>query len=327
MTPSSRSASRTFAGSSGSPEAPATTAAGSFGAWVLASRPKTLSAASVPVVVGTACAYAAGGVRWGPALAALIAALLLQVGANFANDLYDFQKGADTDERMGPTRVVLAGLLRAESLRRGTLLVFALALAVGAYLVAVGGPLVALVGVLSILSAVAYSGGPFPLGYHGLGDLFVFVFFGLVAVCGTTFVQRGAVPALAAWCALPVGALTTAILVVNNLRDRETDARAGKRTLAVRLGRRGTIGEYALLLAASFAAPIVLVALGRLSPWGFLPLAALPLGLSLLRGVSRESGRALNRRLAGTALLLLCYGVLLALGIVLGGRGAGAAAG
>ena len=195
----------------------------SIGAWLLASRPKTLSAAAAPVLVGTAAASARGQVQWGPALAALLGALLLQIGANFANDVFDFEKGADTAERLGPTRAVQAGLLSARSMRRGMWLVFTLALAIGVYLTTVSGPVILLIGCASIASAIAYTGGPYPLGYHGLGDVFVFIFFGLVAVCGTALVEIGHVPAVAVACALPVGALATAILVLNNLRDRVTD--------------------------------------------------------------------------------------------------------
>src|SRR5450755_3471127 len=231
---------------------------GSLGAWLLASRPKTLSAAAVPVLVGTACASARGAVSWGPALAALVGALLLQIGANFANDVFDYEKGADTAARLGPTRAVQAGLLSARSMRLGMVLVFALALALGLYLTAVAGPVILIIGCASIASAIAYTGGPYPLGYHGLGDVFVFLFFGLVAVCGTAFVELGYVPALAVSCALPVGALATAILVVNNLRDRQTDQLAGKRTLAVRFGRNFALTQYRALIAISYLVPVAL---------------------------------------------------------------------
>ena len=167
--------------------------------WLLAARPKTLSAASVPVAVGSACAFSLGGLRPAPALAALAGALLLQIGANFANDVYDYEKGADTAERLGPTRAVQAGLITPAAMKRGMYLVFALALLIGAYLTHVAGWPILAIGIVSIVSAVAYTGGPYPLGYNGLGDLFVFVFFGLVAVCGTVFVQLGRVPALALW--------------------------------------------------------------------------------------------------------------------------------
>lgn len=285
--------------------------------WVLAARPKTLSAASVPVLVGSACAFALGRLQPGPALAALGGALLLQVGANFANDVYDYEKGADTAERLGPTRAVQAGLISPAAMKRGMYVVFALALLLGLYLTFVAGPIILAIGVVSILSAIAYTGGPYPLGYNGLGDLFVFVFFGLVAVCGTAFVQLGHVPPLAMWCSLPVGALATAILVVNNLRDHEQDARAGKRTLAVRWGERAVIYEYALLLALAYAVPLYLATSDGRGPLVLLPLVTLPLGRKLMRAVATERGRDLNARLAGTAKLLLLFGVLLTLGIAL----------
>jgi 1,4-dihydroxy-2-naphthoate polyprenyltransferase len=292
---------------------------GSLGAWILASRPKTLSAAAVPVLVGTACAFARGQVRWWPALAALLGALLLQIGANFANDVFDFEKGADTAERLGPTRAVQAGLLRPSSMRRGMLFVFLLALLLGGYLTSVAGPIVLLLGSASIASAIAYTGGPYPLGYHGLGDVFVFIFFGFVAVCGTAFVEIGHVPWLAVVCAAPVGALATAILVVNNLRDRVTDQRAGKRTLAVRFGRDFAIGQYRALLAVSYLTPLALALSGVIGPGVLLPIMSLPLALKTERAVATTEGRALNALLAATAKLLLVFGVLFAIGLAFRG--------
>lgn len=288
---------------------------GSLGAWLLASRPKTLSAAAVPVLVGTACASARGEVKWGPALAALFGALFLQIGANFANDVFDYEKGADTAERLGPTRAVQAGLISARGMRFGMIVVFALALVLGLYLTAVAGPVILLIGLASIASAIAYTGGPYPLGYHGLGDLFVFVFFGLVAVCGTAFVEIGQVPALSVASALPVGALATAILVVNNLRDRVTDAGAGKRTLAVRFGRGFAITQYRALIAASYLTPVALAVAQVTGPEVLLPIVSLPLALKTERAVNATEGRALNPLLAATAKLLLIFGVLFALGL------------
>ena len=288
---------------------------GSIEAWLLASRPKTLSAAAVPVLVGTACAAARGSVRWAPALAALLGALLLQIGANFANDVFDYEKGADTAARLGPTRAVQAGLLSARSMRLGMVLVFVLALALGLYLTAVAGPVILIIGCASIASAIAYTGGPYPLGYHGLGDVFVFLFFGLVAVCGTAFVELGHVPTLAVLCALPVGALATAILVVNNLRDRETDREAGKRTLAVRFGRSFAITQYRALIALSYLVPVALTLSHSAGPEVLLPVVSLPLALKTERAVASEEGRALNPLLAATAKLLLIFGVLFAIGL------------
>ena len=232
------------------------------GAWVLASRPKTLPAASAPVLVGAATAYAAHAFRPWPALAALAGALLIQIGTNLANDYFDFRHGADTHERVGPVRVTQAGLLAPAAVLRGAWAAFALAALAGAYLTAVAGWPVVAIGTLAVAAGLAYTAGPFPLGYHGLGELFVFVFFGLVAVGGTHFVQAQSLPASAVWAGVPMGMLAAAILVVNNLRDVATDRAAGKRTLAVRLGARAARVEYLVLLAAAFATP------RRRSPWG-----------------------------------------------------------
>jgi 1,4-dihydroxy-2-naphthoate octaprenyltransferase len=299
---------------------PATAPApGSIGAWVLASRPKTLTAAIVPVVVGSGVAAAAGGFRAGPALAALFGALMLQIGTNLANDVFDFETGADDEHRLGPPRAAQAGLLGPSQLKRGMAVAFALATAAGGYLAWVGGWPIVAIGLASIASGIAYTGGPYPLGYHGLGDVFVLVFFGFVAVCGTAYVQLAAVPALAWWASIPVGALATAVLVVNNVRDRETDLRAGKRTLAVRFGRVAGLTEYAVLLVAAYAIPVALYATGRTGAWGLLPLVSSPLAAIELRGVIASTGGALNRHLAGTARLLLVHGALFGLGLGLGG--------
>jgi len=291
----------------------------------MATRPPTLLAAVVPVAVGTAVAVAEGSPRAVPALAALAGALLLQIGANFANDVFDFEKGADTSDRVGPVRAVQAGLLSAKSVRRGMLIVFALALCVGGYLTSVAGPAIVVIGLASIAAAVAYTGGPYPLGYHGLGELFVLLFFGFVAVAGTAFVQVGRIPELAWWAAVPVGSLATAILVVNNLRDIATDAPAGKRTLAVRFGERGAVVEYALCLVTAYAVPALLFANGSAGPLVLLPFATLPLAVGLFLAVSRERGRALNPLLARTARLLFLQGILFAVGLALGERAQGLA--
>jgi len=253
----------------------------------------------------------------GPALAALLGALLFQVGANLANDVFDHRRGADTAERLGPTRVTQAGLLSPRSVLAGMWLVFALSVPVGLYLVHVGGWPILAVGVTAIVSAIAYTGGPFPLGYNGLGDLFVFLYFGLAAVCGTCFVAAGRVTPAAWLAAMPIGFLAVAILVVNNLRDIGTDRAAGKRTLAVRLGRRGTLAEYGGLLALAYAMPVVMLAVHVAAPWVLLTWLSLPLALILWRNVRSLEGRALNQILANTARLELVYGALLALGLVL----------
>ena len=290
---------------------------GSLRAWVLAARPATLSAAFVPVAVGTACAVSAGAFRADAAVAALLGAMWIQIGTNFANDVFDYEKGADTDARLGPVRAVASGLLSPARVRAGMIVAFGLATLAGVYLTAVAGWAVVAIGVASVISGIAYTGGPYPLGYHGLGDLFVLVFFGFVAVCGTAFVQAGHVPAIAWLASLPVGALATAILVVNNLRDRATDAATGKRTLAVRLGIPGTRLEYGFLLACAYAVPVILAVTRTTSPWVLLPLSTLPVAVSLARALAREQGRALNPVLAGTARLLLLHGTLLTVGIAL----------
>ena len=281
--------------------------------WISAARLRTLPAAIVPVIVGTAVARACGGIAWGPALAALAGAIAIQIGTNFANDVFDAEKGADTADRIGPLRAVSAGLISAAAMKRAMIGAFAVASAFGLYLVASAGWPIAAIGIASIISGIAYTGGPWPLGYHGLGDVFVMVFFGFVAVCGTVYVQLHAVPALALWAAVPVGALATAILVVNNLRDRATDARAGKRTLAVRLGRRAVLVEYALLLAAAYAVPLAL-AIGH--PWRALPVITTPLAVVRLRQLAVASdGPTFNRLLAATGQLLLLHGLLFAAGM------------
>jgi 1,4-dihydroxy-2-naphthoate octaprenyltransferase len=284
--------------------------------WLQAARPKTLPAAATPVIVGTACAHACGGIAWGPALAALGGAFALQIGANFANDAFDAEKGADGADRIGPVRAVASGLISASAMKRAMIAAFAVAMLFGVYLTSVAGWPIVAIGLASIAAAFAYTGGPWPLGYHGLGDVFVFVFFGIVAVCGTAFVQLGRVPELAWWASVPVGALSTAILVVNNVRDRVGDARAGKRTLAVRFGRSAGIVEYALLVAIAYAIPAALAPshLARL-----LPLATIPLAIVRVRALARAAtGPEHNALLAATAQLLLVHGALFAAGLAIG---------
>jgi 1,4-dihydroxy-2-naphthoate octaprenyltransferase len=241
--------------------------------------------------------------------------LLIQVGCNLANDYFDFVRGADTPERLGPARATQQGWLTPGQVAWGAGVALALALLVGVYLVAVGGLPILWVGIASLLSAVAYTGGPYPLGYHGLGDLFVLVFFGFVAVCGTVWVQGLQVPHTALYAALPVGTLATAILVVNNLRDRHTDAVAGKRTLAVRMGARATRLQYVLLLAAAYGVLPLGWVLGDLHGGWMLPCFSLPLAWREIRGVLKTDGAGLNAHLAGTARLELVFGLLLALGL------------
>lgn len=281
--------------------------------WVLAARPATLPAAIVPVLVGTAAATASPlAVQWLPFLAALMASLLIQVGTNLANDVFDFRRGADaTAERLGPTRVTSAGLVSPSSVLRATLLIMGLAMLVGIYLVTVGGWPILLIGVLSILAGLGYTGGPYPLGYHGLGDIFVFIFFGFLAVGGSAYLQAGTISPLALLTAIPVGCLVTAIIVVNNLRDRDGDALVGKKTLAVILGGPATRIEYALLLTLPYMILIPLAMLHGLSWAAALPLLSVPLAIKWIRYVNVMEGRPLNQALKGTGQLHLLNGVLL----------------
>jgi len=286
--------------------------------WLMAIRPPTLPAAVGPVLVGLGVALGLGVFRPLPAVAALAVALLLQIAANLANDLFDFRSGADTPERLGPPRAAALGLLGQRDLAAGIALVLGLAGLVGLYLVSVGGLAILLLGVLAAISAVAYTGGPWPYGYHGLGEVFVFLFFGLVAVGGTAHLQTDRWETLALVAGIPVGALVTAILVVNNLRDIATDSRAGKRTLAVLLGERGTVTEIVLLVIVAYLAPVLLAIVGGAGLSVLLPLVSLPLAVPLLREV-RAGGdpRRLNPVLKGTARLSLVFSVLFAIGLAL----------
>jgi 1,4-dihydroxy-2-naphthoate octaprenyltransferase len=286
-------------------------------AWLLATRPKTLPAAIAPVVVGAATALGDRVFAPLPALAALAGSLLLQIGVNLANDYFDFRRGIDSPERKGPVRVTQGGLIPPEQVRLGMAAALAAATLVGIYLVIRGGTPILAVGIASILSALAYSGGPWPLASHGVADIFVFVFFGPVAVCGTYFVQAGSVSGTAAAASIAPGLLITAILVVNNLRDIGTDARAGKLTLAVRLGVRGSLVEYAALLGIAFLLPPALLAADVRGPLILLPLLSLPLALPLVKTLAarHEDGPAMNAALAGTARLALVFCLLLAIGL------------
>jgi 1,4-dihydroxy-2-naphthoate octaprenyltransferase len=285
----------------------------------MAARPRTLTAAVAPVLVGTGLAAFHGVTEWLPAAAAMVGAVLIQIGTNLANDYYDFVRGGDTEERIGPVRVTQAGILPPEAVRRGMILTLGAAMAVGTYLVWVGGWPIVWIGLASVACAVLYTGGPFPLAYHGLGDVFVFVFFGLVAVAGTYYVQGLSWPGDAWLAGAGLGALSTAILVVNNLRDIETDRKANKRTLAVRLGPAGTKAEYLVALAVAAIVPVVgVVRFG----WPSLALAALacaPLAVTPTRTVlTFEHPAQLLPALGGTARLVVVYGVLLAAGLALG---------
>lgn len=288
-------------------------------AWIMASRPKTMAAAIIPVLVGSALAYSDGHFAWLPALAALLGASLIQIGTNFANDYFDAKKGADNEHRLGPTRVVQSGIISAEKVRNATALTFGLAALIGVYLIAVAGWPIVIIGVASILSGVAYTGGPYPLGYNGLGDVFVFIFFGLIAVSATYFVQALEWSTLSFVAAIPVGFLSTAILVVNNYRDIDTDRVAGKNTLAVRFGRRAARAQYTILMLFSYAIPPLHMLFFGANAWVLLPLLSLPLAIIRVRAIAQRSGRELNPLLAETAQLLIFFGILYTIGIALAG--------
>lgn len=286
--------------------------------WITAIRPPTLPAAVAPVLVGTAAATGIDdSFRLAIFIATLAAAVLIQIGTNFANDLFDFEHGADAADRLGPPRVTQSGLISPERVRLGTGVAFGGAAAIGVYLIVVGGWPILAIGVLSILAGIAYTGGPWPLGYHGLGDVAVFVFFGMTAVVGTYYLQAGTISPTVVFAAGPVGLLVTAILVVNNLRDIETDRRVGKRTLAVRIGERATRLQYVLLVLGPYLLTPVLWAMDA-GAWVLLTYVSLPFALVLARAVlSGVTGRGLNDILKRTALLHFAFGALLALGLLL----------
>ena len=288
----------------------------SLRAWIMAARPVTLVAAAVPVLVGTSAAVHDGWFSLLPCLAALGAACLIQIGTNLANDLFDFEKGADAAGRIGPTRVTQGGLIPPSQVRRATMLSFAAAAAIGLYLVAIGGWPILLIGLAAIVAGIAYTGGPWPLGYHGLGDVFTFAFFGPVAVIGCYYLQTETVTGLVVAMGITVGLTVTAILAVNNLRDRESDRRAGKRTLAVRLGSKLTRIHYAALVLIPYVM-VAGMAVAASRWWLLLPTLSIPIALHLASTVLRGAdGRRLNEVLKDTAQLHLLLGTLLAVGIL-----------
>jgi 1,4-dihydroxy-2-naphthoate polyprenyltransferase len=288
--------------------------------WLMAARPRTLPAAVAPVLVGTSLALGDGHFHPLAFVAALLGAIFIQVGTNLSNDYSDARRGADTEDRLGPVRVTAGGLVPPGQVLVATYVTFGLAVACGAYLIAVAGWALLAVGAASILAGVLYTGGPRPYGYEGLGELFVFLFFGIVAVAGSYYVQVQKLPWEAFVCAVPVGLLASAILVVNNVRDLETDRRAGKRTLAVRLGRERTRGLYVAMLVLAFATAPVAWWAGSMTAWLLLPWLAAPLAVRLARVVrTRVDGSSLNAALAGTGQLQLLFCLLFSAGILASG--------
>ena len=285
--------------------------------WILAARPRTLPAAMAPVLVATALAHRVGGFDGGSAAICLVFALLLQIATNYANDYFDFKKGADTEARLGPTRAVAAGLIQPEAMKKATGVTFVAALAAGCMLIPYGGWWLLPVGICCLACGYAYTAGPFPLAYIGLGEVFVMLFFGGVAVCFTFFVQTGYFSREALLLATGIGSLSAGLLAINNHRDIPTDRLAHKRTLAVRFGPGFSLWEFRILLLWAFAVCLALAHLLK-AGWILLPLLTLPLGYRLWTGLDKaSSGMEFNKLLANTAALLSLYSVLLALGLIL----------
>ena len=284
--------------------------------WIAASRPKTLPAAVAPVMVGAAEATGQGQFDWWPMTICLAFALLVQIATNMANDYFDYIRGADTAERIGPERLVASGRISPTAMRRVAIGLFLTAFLIGLSMVAYRGSEMLVVGVAAIVFGYSYTGGPYPLAYHGLGDVFVIVFFGLVATMGTFYVITGQLSLAVLLLGLPLGLLANNILVVNNYRDKETDEAAGKRTLVVRLGRSFARQQYGWQLAMAYLCVSAYVGINR-SFWPLLSLLTIPMGARLIVELRSKEGSALNEHLAKSAQLLLVFSALLALGIVL----------
>jgi 1,4-dihydroxy-2-naphthoate octaprenyltransferase len=289
--------------------------ASNWKAWILAIRPRTLPAAAAGVVMGAALAWHDGHFRIDAVLVCLLTALLLQIGSNLANDVFDFERGTDTAERLGPTRVTQAGILTPKQVKVGMAVVFALASLLGLYLAWLGGWLIIILGIAAIVSAIAYTGGPFPIGYYGLGDIFVFIFFGLASVAGTYYIQAGFVTPAVWWMTIPPGLIVTAILVVNNLRDLENDLKAGKHTMAVRLGEQGTKIQFLICMAVAYLVLLPVAWVGMI-PWTtLLAWLSLPIAMQAARVVLTQKGRLLNAALAKTGQTALVFSLLFWVGL------------
>ncbi len=284
--------------------------------WVLASRPKTLPAAIVPVLVGTAIAFHDGLFRPFEAIIALICSLLIQIATNFVNDLYDYLAGSDTADRKGPIRVLATGLITEKEMRYGIALCFGITFLLGLFLVYKAGYVILIIGILSMIAGYAYTAGPYPLAYNALGDVFVFIFFGFVATVGTYYVQALQVTHFVFWASIPVGALITNILVVNNYRDIDEDKSNGKITLAVKIGRKFTRIQYVLFMILSYIVPFVAYFTYKQNFFILLPLISFPYSLKLIKMVYNYTGEELNQTLALTAKLSGIYGLLFAIGIL-----------
>jgi 1,4-dihydroxy-2-naphthoate octaprenyltransferase len=285
--------------------------------WILASRPRTLPAALVPVMVGSALAIYHGIFFPAYSIVALLCSILIQIGTNFTNDLYDYLKGTDTEERKGPLRVLASGLISVNEMKWGIFFVFFAAFLLGLYLVYSVGLMILWIGIFSIIAGLAYTAGPFPLAYNGLGDLFVFIFFGIVGTVGTYYLHSQQFTSLAFLISLPVGALITNILIVHNYRDIEEDKTAGKNTLAVLLGREFSRYEYVFFILVSFFIPFLLHFEYNFNIWIFLPYISLPLAITLVKMIYVLTGTQLNKTLELSAKFSALYGLLLSIGIIL----------
>jgi 1,4-dihydroxy-2-naphthoate octaprenyltransferase len=288
-----------------------------FNSWILASRPRTLPAALVPVMVGSALAIYQGIFFPVYSIVALLCSILIQIGTNFTNDLHDHLKGSDTKDRKGPLRVLASGLISVKEMEWGIFLVFFTALLLGLYLVYSVGLVVLVIGVFSIIAGLAYTAGPFPLAYNGLGDLFVFIFFGIVGTVGTYYLHSQEFTWLSFFISLPVGALITNILIVNNYRDIEEDKTAGKNTLAVLLGKEFSKYEYVFFILLSFFVPFFLHFKYEFNIWIFLPYITLPIAITLVKMLYAFKGTQLNKTLELSAKFSALYGLLLSIGIIL----------
>jgi len=289
---------------------------GKLQSWILASRPKTLLASVVPVVTGTALAISEKKFVLLYSLIALMCSVLIQIGTNYVNDLYDFLKGADSAKRKGPKRVLASGWIKVSEMKIASILVFLTSFIFGLYLVYVSGTVVLIIGILSIIAGIAYTAGPFPLAYNGLGDIFVFLFFGLVGTMGTYYVQTHNFSLLSLVTSLPVGALITNILVVNNYRDIEVDRSAKKYTLAVICGKGFTKVEYISFILISFLVPIILFFGFNFRYWIFLPYLSIPIAINLIRMLFQSDGNELNKTLELTAKFSALFGLLFSIGLV-----------
>ena len=287
-----------------------------MGKWLLAVRVKTLPAAISPVILGTALTYHDGIFYHFIFFMTLLAAVLIQIGANFANDVYDFEKGSDRADRLGPQRATQSGLISPADMKKAMWKIFALAIGVGFYLAYVGGWPIVIIGLASIAAGIAYTGGPYPLGYHGFGDIFVFLFFGLIAVPGTYYLQTGSVTEFSLWLGAVMGMLATAILVVNNLRDRDADIISGKKTLAVRFGKTFSKIQFIMLVMLPFVLPFHLWRQWNKMSF-LLTLFTLPIAVHLIIQLFNNTGADLNKVLAGTARFLFIFTLLLSAGLII----------